>query len=121
MKRSIAVLLILLFVVCFTSCVDYTKYPSGTFVCDFPYFYYESSASGDYSAKIDYHGKRINANLYMIGEGFDLDISEILYDEEGEPYIDEGGIIAKGIWSLDKEGNLVLDFDSGSKIVLNKQ
>lgn len=121
MKKAIAVLAALCMAVCISSCADFTKYPSGVYKSDFPYFYYDSSALGDYSAKIDYQGKRVNANLGMLGNGFNLDISGIFYDEEGEPYTDEEGMIANGTWSLDKKGNMILDFDNGNRIVLRKQ
>lgn len=121
MKKAAVFLLALLVIACFSSCVDFTKYPSGVFTSDYPYFYYDSSAQGDYSAQIDYHGKRTDANLYLFGEGFDVDISEIQYDEEGMPYIDGEGLIANGLWNLDHDGNLILKFNNGTILILNKQ
>ena len=37
-----------------------------------------------------------------------------------EPYLDAEDII-RGVWSTDKKGNIILEIDNGSRIVLNKK
>ena len=126
MRKSMRILLsaicFLLLVFCVSSCVDYTDYPGdGEYLCEYPYFSYHIDRLNGSSAEIDYNGKRIKADVGMIGSSFDVsDKADVKKDEEGEPYLDAEDII-RGVWSTDKKGNIILEIDNGSRIVLNKK
>lgn len=113
----------LLLVLCVSSCVDNTGYPDdGEYLSEYPYFFYRIDRLNGSSAEIDYNGKRIEADVGMMGSSFDVnDKADVKKDEEGEPYLNAEDVIIRGTWSTDKEGNIILEIDNGSKIVLNKK
>lgn len=77
MRKSMRILLsaicFLLLVFCVSSCADYTDYPGdGEYLCEYPYFSYHIDRLNGSSAEIDYNGKRIKADVGMIGSSFDV-------------------------------------------------
>lgn len=127
MRKSVKFLLmtvcILLLILCVFSCADFTDYPDdGDYLSEYPYFFYHIDRFNGSHAEIDYNGKQIEADVGMMGSAFDVcDKEAVKKDEEGEPYLDAEDIIIRGSWSTDKEGNIILEIDNGSRIVLNKK
>ncbi len=108
---------------CVSSCAVYTDYPDdGEYLSEYPYFFYRIDRSSGNTAEIDYNGKRIKANVDMTGSSFHInDKADVKKDEDGEPYLNAEDIIIRGTWSTDKEGNIILEINNGSRIVLNKE
>lgn len=71
--------------------------------------------------KSNYDGKRIKADVGMMGSAFNVNgKSRRKKDESGEPYFNGEDIIS-GIWSKDKEGNIILEIKNDGRILLKKQ
>lgn len=88
----------------------------------FSYFFYRIDRLNGSFAEIDYNGKRVKADAGMMGSSFDVnDKADVKKDEDGEPYLNAEDIIIRDTWSTDKEGNIILKIDNGSRIVLNKE
>lgn len=105
-----------------TSCADFTDYPDdGLYLSEYPYFYYKRDHVNGSTAEIDYNGQRIKVEVDMTGGGFDINsIADIKLDESGEPYLNLEDIFVRGTWSMNQEGDIVLEIDNGNRIVLKK-
>lgn len=105
-----------------TSCADFTDYPDdGLYLSEYPYFYYKRDHVNGSTAEIDYNGQRIKVEVDMTGGGFDINsIADIKQDESGEPYLNLEDIFVRGTWSMNQEGDIVLEIDNGNRIVLKR-